>query len=136
MKEAAFISSKLKKDLNKPGTFWYKPPDVGFLAAQSRFSIKRPFDIFFGRKGKMFAIEAKVCKALTFNIKALADHQHKALQAYIDSGNEAFVAIYFERLKDYGIIEYRILKTQQAWKIDVLMDIESSAYVKGGGDNL
>jgi penicillin-binding protein-related factor A (putative recombinase) len=95
MRESIF-NRELRKSLEHFGAFAYKIPDSPYDPTGSviSFTPKKPFDIVCCYKGIFIAIESKQIKSWkAFNVNSLADHQKFYLDAVVNSGGLAFVAL-------------------------------------------
>lgn len=122
--EKTVVTSELVPSFKKRGCYAYKIPDPPstFGGEHARFTMKRPYDFFFVRKGKFYAGEAKLSKKLeSFGWNTLKEHQKEGLEEVIEDGNgEAWVFFIVRQLanREKGIprmnrlyiFEYQYLK--------------------------
>lgn len=85
-------------------TWAYKiPDDPKFSGADSRFSLKKPFDIILHTKApggyEVAYIEAKVCKQMTFPFSDIRDHQRDNLDFLNSLNGNTFYLVNF-RVKE------------------------------------
>lgn len=107
--ERSFVQ-EIKSSAKKYGMYYYKIPDSPYVGSETRFQLKKPFDLFLIKDGEFIAIEAKYCKGnARFPFKNVKEHQIDALLDIEEHGCKAYIMINF---RGEGVIATRAIRVK------------------------